>query len=212
MENTNFKANNWKNSNIQVFWGEIAPSDHLVQIYENEGHFLNTLEGFAGSGILSGDSVVIIAKQSHLDQLQQRLINHNFDLASLMKNDLYIPLEANDILAKFMVNSWPDEKLFNDVVSAILKRARKNDRKVRAFGEMVAILWEQGNNGATVRLENLWHNLHSMDNFSIYCAYPKSGFTRNYADSISEICKAHSKIIDGENRPSTEIYWSEVGV
>lgn len=51
MENTTIKINNWKNTNIQVFWGEIAPCDHLIQIYENESHFLNTLEGFAGSGI-----------------------------------------------------------------------------------------------------------------------------------------------------------------
>ena len=202
-----FKINNWKNSNIQVFWGEIAPCDHLVQIYESEGHFLNTLEGFAGSGILSGDSVVVIAKQSHLDQLSQRLSKHSFDIENLIADDLYIALEANEILSEFMVNGWPDEKLFNDSISAILRRARKNDRKVRAFGEMVAILWEQGQNGATVRLENLWHNLHSKDKFSIYCAYPKSGFTRNYEDSISEICKAHSKIIDGQNRPSTEIYY-----
>lgn len=206
MKNTNIKINNWNNSNVQVFWGEIAPCDHLVQIYENESHFLNTLEGFAGSGILSGDSVVIIAKQSHLDLLKERLLKHNFDLESLIEKDLYIALEANDTLSKFMINDWPDEQLFNECVSSILKRARKSDRKVRAFGEMVAILWEQGNDGATVRLENLWHNLHSMDKFSIYCAYPKSGFTRNYEDSISEICKAHSKIIDGENRPSTEIY------
>lgn len=127
-----------------------------------------------------------------------------------MANDLYIPLEANEILSKFMVNGWPDENLFNDCISGILSLARKNDRNVRAFGEMVAILWEQGNNGATVRLENLWHNLHSMDKFSIYCAYPKSGFTRNYSDSISEICKAHSKIIDGQNRPSTEIYYTAI--
>jgi hypothetical protein len=207
MKNTDLKISHWTNANIQVFWGEIAPSDHLVQIYENESHFINTLEGFAGSGILSGDSVIIIAKQFHLDQLNERLLKHNFNIESLIENSLYIPLEANEVLCKFMINGWPDEKMFNNVISEILDRARENGRKVRAFGEMVAILWEQGNNGATVRLENLWHNLHAWDRFSLYCAYPKSGFTRQYDDSISEICRAHSKIIDGENRPSTEIYY-----
>lgn len=207
MKNTDLKISHWTNANIQVFWGEVAPSDHLVQIYENESHFMNTLEGFAGSGILSGDSVIIIAKQFHLDQLNERLLKHNFNIESLIENSLYIPLEANEVLSKFMINGWPDEKMFNNVISEILDRARENGRKLRAFGEMVAILWEQGNNRATVRLENLWHNLHALDRFSLYCAYPKSGFTRQYDDSISEICRAHSKIIDGENRPSTEIYY-----
>lgn len=72
---------------------------------------------------------------------------------------------------------------------------------------MVAVLWEQGHNGATVQLENLWHKLHAIDNFSLYCAYPKSGFTRSSKASLEEICKVHSKIIDGQNRPSTEIYY-----
>jgi len=44
----------WKNESIQVFWGEIAPCDHLVQIYHNDTIFLNTLEGFATCGLLAG--------------------------------------------------------------------------------------------------------------------------------------------------------------
>jgi DcmR-like sensory protein len=202
--------NNWLNSDVQTFWGEIAPTDHLVQIYENENHFLNTLEGFAGSGILSGDSVVIIAVQSHLDELHARLSAHNFDMKRLIRADLYIPLEANAALSQFMVNDWPDEKLFNDFIFETLRRAKGDKRTVRAFGEMVAVLWEQHLKGATVKLENLWHNLHKMDNFSLFCAYPKHGFMGNHAHGLAGICSAHSKIIDGQNRPSTEIYYSVV--
>ena len=29
----------------EVFWGEIAPCEHLVQIYEESGVFLDSLEG-----------------------------------------------------------------------------------------------------------------------------------------------------------------------
>ena len=69
MDKINLRIEEWKNSNIQVFWGEIAPCDHVVQIYENDTVFLNTLEGFAGSGLLSGDSVIIIATKEHLSSL-----------------------------------------------------------------------------------------------------------------------------------------------
>jgi hypothetical protein len=210
MNTVKLNIENWKNSNIQVFWGEIAPCDHLVQIYDNDSHFLNTLEGFAGSGILSGDSVIIIATQQHLDSLNDRLRKQGFDLEELIATNCYFPLEANATLARFTVNNWPDEKLFNDYIAGLLSVAQQDGRKVRAFGEMVAVLWERGLNGATVRLENLWHRLHSLNNFSLYCAYPKSGFTRNPNDSMNMICKAHSKIIDGENRPSTEVYYVAV--
>jgi hypothetical protein len=78
---------------------------------------------------------------------------------------------------------------------------------VRAFGEMVAILWQQGHNGATVQLENLWNQLHGKNDFSLFCAYPKIGFTQNAAESIQKICACHSRVISGEAKPSTDIYY-----
>jgi hypothetical protein len=52
---------------------------------------------------------------------------------------------------------WPDEDKFNKTLFSILTKARgANNRKIRAFGEMAALLWAQGNTGATVNLEHLW--------------------------------------------------------
>ena len=39
---------NWKKIDADVFWGEIAASDHVLQIYENDDSFLNALAGFVG--------------------------------------------------------------------------------------------------------------------------------------------------------------------
>jgi hypothetical protein len=76
-------------------------------------------------------------------------------------------------------------------------RARQNEGRVRAFGEMVAVLWANGHNGATVRLEHLWHAFCQSEAFSLFCAYPKSGFTQDASTSIKEICATHSKVISG---------------
>jgi hypothetical protein len=192
---------------VQVFWGEIAPCDHVVQIYENDKAFLDTLEGFTGSGILSGDSVIIIATKKHIESLNQRLKLQNFDVEKLILSEQYLPVDAHDALAKFMVNDWPDDGLFEEYITHLISRATKDNRKVRAFGEMVALLWHRGLNGATVRLEHLWCSLHDKKQFALYCAYPKNGFTQDAGQSIDTICKAHSKVIDGQNRPSTEIYY-----
>jgi hypothetical protein len=210
MSKQTLSISDWKNSNIQVFWGEIAPCDHLVQFYDTERNFLETLEGFAGCGLLSGDSVVVLATGEHLDQLNERLIRQGFDLQTMLATDQYITIDAEDALNAFMVNGWPDEKLFGEFVAGVLSRAQQQDRKVRAFGELVAVLWENGNSGATVHLENLWCGLHEKQNFTLYCAYPKSGFTQHAHDSIDTICKTHSMVIDGEARPSTEIYYRSV--
>ena len=209
MNKTKLQINNWTNSNIQVFWGEVAPNEHLVQVYENDKFFLDSLEGFAGCSLLSGHSVIIIATKEHLAELNKRLKSQNFNLEDLIERDQYIPIEANDALSKFMVNDWPDEIRFNKFISGVIRRACTNNRKVDAFGEMVALLWKQGLLGATVQLEKLWHELHAANPFTLYCAYPKSGFTQDATHSINHICSIHSKIIDGENHPSTEIYYRE---
>lgn len=38
----------------EVFWGDISPCEHLVQIYQDEGVFLDSLEGFVAGGDKSG--------------------------------------------------------------------------------------------------------------------------------------------------------------
>ena len=197
----------WETSNIQVFWGEIAPCNHLVQVYENEKIFLDTLEGFAGTGFLANDSVVIIATSKHLDALNSRLRSQGFDLDARIAADQYIPIDAEDLLSLLVVDGWIDENIFNSFITDIVNRAKQRNGKVRAFGEMVAVLWEQGNCGATVQLENLWNELHGKSPFTLFCAYPKTGFSQSAHDSIDTICKQHAKVIDGYARPSTAIYY-----
>ena len=177
------------------FWGEMAPSEHFVQVYEDDSRFLQTLEGFVADGLLAGEGVVVIASASHLSSLNRGLVKRDPRLARAMQGDQYLSLDAEAMLSLFMVNGWPDDELFNNFVTGILQRASAGGRRVRAFGEMVALLWAQGNCGATVRLEHLWHELCEEQEFMLFCAYPKTGFTRDTQDSIQEICDAHSRVI-----------------
>lgn len=207
MEHLNGTIKNWSKSNFQIFWGEIAPCDHLVQFYESNHIFLNTLEGFIGDGFLKGENVIIIATPEHISEINARLVSQNFDIEKLTATGAYIAVEVSEAISKFMINDWPDEKLFIEFVNSLLTQAPAAS-KTRVFGEIVAVLWEQGLHGATVQLEDLWHRFLHTNPFCLYCAYPKSGFTQDFTDSILNICKSHSRIIDGSPRPSTEIYYT----
>ena len=178
-----------------VFWGEIAPCEHLVQIYQDDSVFLDSLEGFVAGGLWVGDAVVVTATPIHLAYLDDRLVKRGLETAAARSIDQYITLDAEETLSKFIVNGWPDDDEFRRLVVDIIQRAKKGGRRVRAFGEMVAVLWAQGNNGATVRLEHLWHRLCREEMFSLFCAYPRIGFTGDVSVSIKEICDAHSRIV-----------------
>jgi hypothetical protein len=195
----------WKKSDFQTFWGEIAPADHLVQVYEDDNVLLNTLEGFAGSGFIAGDCVVIIAKAVNLEALSIRLKDQHFDLDSLILSGQYIPVNADDLLNLFMVNDWPHDKKFRAAAKALITRANWTGRPVRAYGEMVAILWENGLKGATVHLENLWNTFREKNRFTLFCAYPSHIFEHDNDDAVFGLCSCHNKLISGWKRPSTEI-------
>jgi hypothetical protein len=188
---------NWNLKNVQAFWGEVAPCNHLLQIYENDTVFLNSLEGFAGSGFLAGETVIVIATHVHLNSLNERLTKQGFKIDKLIELGMYLPLDAEATLKKFMVNNWPDERKFNKIVSSTLKMANKKGRKIKAFGEMVALLWEQGNADATVQLENLWNKYIEKYKITLFCAYPKSSFNGDHSTTMQHICASHSKIISG---------------
>jgi hypothetical protein len=200
----------WMHSKADIFWGEIAPCDHVLQIYESDGVFLDTLAGFVGGGINSNESCIIIATDAHIRALEDRLTSYGISISALIADNRYFPLNAEKMLLQFMANGWPDEDLFNRAISDLLIRARgNNNRKIRAFGEMVAILWAQGNSGATVHLEHLWKRFCEKESFCLFCAYPKAGFTEEIVDSIQHICTAHSKMINGSEKQLTEVFYKD---
>jgi hypothetical protein len=209
LENRN-PSEGWQSSKADVFWGEIAPCDHVLQIYENDGVFLDALTGFVGGGINANDCCIVIATPQHLSALADRLTCYGISVSNLIEDNRYIPLDAEKLLSQFMVNGWPSEAAFTVAISSLLTRARGyNNRNIRAFGEMVAILWAQGNFGATVNLEHLWNKFAERESFCLFCAYPKAGFTEQLSDSMEHICSAHSKMIDGVSKQLTEILYRD---
>jgi hypothetical protein len=178
-----------------VFWGEIAPCEHVVQIYDDSVAFIETLAGFVNAGFKAGEGVIIIATATHRVALDAKLRERGVDVRAVRADGRYITVDAAEVLSRFMVNGWPDEDLFFATVMDLIARARADGRSVRAFGEMVAIMWARGDQAATVRLEHLWHRLCHSERFSLFCAYPRTGFTRDAELSIAEICATHSRVV-----------------
>jgi hypothetical protein len=182
------------NPNVDMFWGEVSPSEHLVQFYTDESLFIVTLGKFVEDGLRNDEAVVVIATAAHISSLEARLVVQGVDVAGFRASGAYIPLDAASTLAAFMRDGWPNEDLFHAVIEGVLADARGPHRRARAFGEMVALLWAQGHHGATVRLEYLWNELCKRDGVSVFCAYPKIGLTRDLEESLQEVCELHTQV------------------
>jgi DcmR-like sensory protein len=167
-------------------WTHIAESQHIVQFYENETFLLDALSGFFGAGLRQGNACIIIAEMSHRRALEQRLRGEGLEVTS----EQYVALDAAETLSQFLIEGRPDEARFLQVMGSFIGRATKGDRPVRVFGEMVALLWAQGERTAAIRLEELWEDLGRRYRFSLFCAYPMSGFHGEaHTAGFTEICR-----------------------
>ncbi len=50
-------------------WTAMSDTDHFVQFYETDGFLLNSLSGFIGAAINSGDGAIVLATEEHRDGL-----------------------------------------------------------------------------------------------------------------------------------------------
>ncbi len=178
------------------FWGELAPCENALQIYQTDRTFISTLAAFVQDGINSGDYTLVIATRQHISAIGKTLGEKVIEQA--IKAGSYRPLDAKIALSNFLQASWPDAEKFHSYISGFFVEAKKQNRKVRAFGEMVALLWAQGNSGATVQLEHLWNEFCSNMAPALFCVYPTSGLTDSAQSSLEQICRAHARIVAGE--------------
>jgi PAS domain S-box-containing protein len=182
-------------------WCEINTSDHLVQFYETDTFLLGAMNEFIGTGLSNGNPCVVIATREHLDSLEEQLKVRGMDLVAARTRDEYFALDAAETLSKFMVDGMPEQKRFMKVIGDIIARAAKGSRHVCAFGEMVALLWMEGNSAGAIKLEEFWNNLQSTTPcFSLLCAYPMHCFAgKVYEQQFSRICQHHSQVIPDES-------------
>ncbi|MBW8877741.1 MAG: MEDS domain-containing protein [Acidobacteria bacterium] len=175
--------------------------DHSVQFYEKDAFLIDRLSDFIGAGLEAGQAGIIIATSTHRADLAQRLKARGASLDVSLHADRYIALDAAETLSKFMVDGWPDERRFADEMKELLRRmARDGNRQVLAFGEMVALLWAEGRHEAALRLEELWNDLARTESFSLLCAYPMQGFSREeHGRLFQHICNEHSQVRPAES-------------
>jgi hypothetical protein len=168
---------------------------HICQVYKCEDTFLDSLAAFVGTGLRLRQAVIVIATPAHFAALQSRLKQVGHDVPRAFREDRLIALDAEDTLAQFMVNGWPDRERFVSVMNPVIARARREGRDLRAFGEMVALLWDKGRYAATLRLEELWNQLLASQHFPLFCAYPRECLDRGERESIDDIHAAHAKVL-----------------
>ena len=167
---------------------------HAVYFYDDEAFLLDNVARFVTTGLAKRDTVIVVATQEHRIDLRARLMAENVIGLASPADARYVTLDAVSTLALFMLNDWPDERLFLKVIGQIIASSAC-DTPVRIYGEMVAVLWAQGKHRAAIRLEKLWNRLGQQMEFSLLCGYPTSTVTDpEVVSALAQVCECHSQV------------------
>lgn len=180
--------------------GENHDHDHLVQPYDSDPFLIGSMTRFMAPGLNGSDAAIVIATRAHRDALELSLTKAGCDLQAATEQGRYVSLDAADILSRFMVDGVPDPMRFIDSVGGVVARTAPTGRRVRIFGEMVALLWADGNMSAAIELEKLWNDLAQMHPFTLFCAYPVAVLA-NEADieTFSQVSDTHVRVLPAES-------------
>jgi len=175
----------------------VAPAVHSVHIYDDHSSLISRLCGITSSSLHVGDSVLVVARAETRNRLVEELRSSGVDVRRHARERRFVMVDASEALSTFMMDGSPDPVLFKASIRRMLadsqKRARSAGQCLTVYGEMVAVLWEEGKQDAALRLEELWNLALSDGSFHLHCSYPRSLLKRE--GDFSSVCAAHSHVL-----------------
>jgi signal transduction histidine kinase len=188
-------------STIEAELYAAADPTHVVQFYDTETYLAAAVADYLAGGLRSGQPVLVIATPEHRDAFSIRLKAKGLDVERARASGQLMMLDAEEMLSTFMSDSIPDPHRFKKVIGDVLSRAvcGTSHSVTRAYGEMVDILWRDGNIEGAIRVEELWNDLATAHSFSLLCAYGMGNFSREaHSPGFEAICRQHLHVIPTE--------------
>jgi DcmR-like sensory protein len=176
-----------------------APCDHVIQLYTDDGFLTRAVGEFIGTALQQGEGAVVVATPAHVEAITAAL-RRCVDVVSARERTQLVVLDARSCLSHFMRAGHPDPDLFFTIVGAVLDRvSAAGFPRIRIFGEMVDLLWDQ-NLPATLELEALWSQVLAARGGSLLCAYRIDNFDRRaHGGVLHQLSRSHSHLVPVED-------------
>jgi MEDS: MEthanogen/methylotroph, DcmR Sensory domain len=189
-----------------------APSNspgHTLLFYEDDSALLEGLSESICTAICSGNSALIVATAAHHNGLVTFLRARCAETHTAIIEGRLFLLDAEETLSRIMVKGQLDPDLcisvIGNYITMLAAAARGEGAKVFAYGELVSILWERGNQTAALHLELLCRQLveHSPL-LQLCCGYPLRLFPSDTGPTpIVKIETRRTRVLLSKDIPTT---------
>lgn len=175
-----------------------GPNGHIVQLYQDKQFYGEAISHFAAEGLIRGESIILVATHSNWLNISTHLRNKGFNLYELFNRGQLTLLDADNTLPKFMANGMPDGRIFKPLARETIQRARADGKypTVRWWGEMVNVLYVEGNEKASNKLEEYFDEVAHEESIAIFCSFLMDKYDpKIYDEALSNVCRTHSHLI-----------------
>jgi hypothetical protein len=173
-----------------------SAGEHFVQVYCDEAFLCETVAEYLGTGLAQGEGAILIATPSHVAAFTRQLARAGISSGHAIERGQLVVLDADETLQKFTPRGMPDWQTFHELIGGRIAEMRLSFPQVRAYGEMVDVLWQRGERDAAIRLEEFWNDLARLQTFSLLCAYYMDNLDpAAYAGPLECVCKVHTHLI-----------------
>jgi hypothetical protein len=175
---------------------EAPTGEHVVQFYDDDADLIGTAGRYLINAAQAGEVAIVIATEAHRLAFEAELESARIDLAEARASGRYVSLDAVATMDAFRREGRIDHAAFHEVIGGVVREAACLGRPIRAYGEMVALLWDAGDVVGAIELETLWNDLGREVPFSLFCAYPAASVGGSeHAEALQEVCHLHTSVV-----------------
>jgi hypothetical protein len=166
-----------------------------VRFYEGERSLAQVIAQFFADGFADGHPAIIVATPSIRAALLLELDARAFNVVDLQRSRMLLLFDVRDMLSIIASDGKPDAVIFDKIMCGAIDRACRDrpDRATRIFGQMVDVLWRDGQQKAAIALEILWNQLARKRGFWLLCGYATGNVYEG--SSVGDICGQHSHVV-----------------
>lgn len=170
-----------------------APARHEVQFYEDDAILLKSFGDFAATQLKDGKAVIVAATELHRAGVLEGLKARGVDVDQAIAAGTLIPLDAVEILSRFMGAEMPDPDQFFDVMEELIAAATRTTDRVAACGELAPVLLTAGKTIQAIRVEQLWDLMVHRYGVDTLCGYSLADLEKD-SDVIRSVSAEHSAV------------------
>jgi len=183
------------------------PHGHLVQIYDQrrEDSLIRNATRYFAEGLRKGEGLLVIARARQHEAFRKQTEG----CEQAIREGRAAFFDSREMLGRLITGGRLEWSRFESVVGTALEtvRPRGDDPPgVRAYGDIVDILWNARQYSVAIRLEQFWNKLRTRSRLSLFCGYSMDIFAADlHLLPLDGVLSSHSHLVPAESDAALEI-------